>query len=88
VWLRSEFQSRFDKSTAQAQEIKEGRAARIKAAKKAKAIKSLLDDVFCGLVWTLIVVAAMLTVIVAGLAVGKYFEQPPTKDPYCVGLKC
>jgi hypothetical protein len=30
----------------------------------------------------------MVTVIVAGLAVGKYFEQPPTKDPYCVGLKC
>jgi len=25
---------------------------------------------------------------VAGLALGKYFEPPPPKDPYCVGLKC
>jgi hypothetical protein len=65
-----------------------GRAARVQAAKKAKAMKSLLDDMFGGLVWTLIVVAAMVTVIVAGLALGKYFEQPPQKDPYCVGLKC
>ena len=66
----------------------EGKAARVHAAKKAKAIKSLLDDVFCGLVWTLIVVAAMVTVIASSLALGKYFEQPPPKDPYCVGLKC
>jgi hypothetical protein len=66
----------------------EGKAARVHAAKKAKAIKSLLDDVFYGLVWTLIVVAAMVTVIGAGLVLGKYFEPPPPKDPYCVGLKC
>ena len=68
--------------------MKEGRAARVQAAKKAKTMKSLLDDVFYGLVWTLIVVAAMVTVIVAGLALGKYFAPPPPKDPYCVGLKC
>jgi len=68
--------------------VKEGRAARVQAAKKAKTMKSLLDDVFYGLVWTLIVVAAMVTVIVAGLALGKYFAPPPPKDPYCVGLKC
>ena len=68
--------------------MKEGRAARVQAAKKAKAMKSLLNDVFYGLVWTLIVVAAMVTVIVAGLALGKYFAPPPPKDPYCVGLKC
>jgi len=68
--------------------VKEGRAARVQAAKKAKAMKSLLNDVFYGLVWTLIVVAAMVTVIVAGLALGKYFAPPPPKDPYCVGLKC
>ena len=68
--------------------MKEGRAAHVQAAKKAKAMKSLLNDVFYGLVWTLIAIAAMVTVIEAGLALGKYFEQPPTKDPYCVGLKC
>jgi hypothetical protein len=68
--------------------VKEGRAAHVQAAKKAKAMKPLLNDVFYGLVWTLIAIAAMVTVIEAGLALGKYFAPPPPKDPYCVGLKC
>jgi hypothetical protein len=60
-----------------------GRAARVQAAKKAQAMKSFLYTVLRRVVWTLIVIAAMVTALVAGLALGNYFHQPPPKDPYC-----
>jgi len=59
-----------------------------RGARKVKAMKSFLYNVLRGVIWTLIVIASMVTALVAGLAIGNYFKQPPPKDPYCVGLKC
>jgi hypothetical protein len=54
-----------------------GRAARVQATKKAKAMKSLLDDVFGGLVWTLIVAAAM---VIQG-SVGEWYRKGSPVKP-------